>query len=108
MSINSIFVSNLDPGMITRRTAVLELVLIALCFASERVLQIENRWGRAAFDNAIHGLIAGLAWLIVICDSLLLSTTAQVLACAAIASAIDIDHFIAAGSLSLRVSFFHH
>lgn len=61
---------------------------------------------KALTDNLVHGVIAGWSWLNVNLlqghkwSQVLLW---QTLACNALGSLIDIDHFIAAGSIHIQV-----
>lgn len=62
---------------------------------------------KALFDNATHAAIAGISWLIV-CFRFkyddVLNILGEVLACASLASVIDVDHFVVAKSLQLKVN----
>jgi hypothetical protein len=61
---------------------------------------------RAIVDNIIHGAIGLLSWHIVtthLGDISLSMRVCQVVFCGFIASAIDLDHFAAAGSLRIQV-----
>lgn len=62
---------------------------------------------KALLDNATHAVIAGISWLIV-CFRFkyenALQIALEVLGCAALGSLIDLDHFLAARSLRLKVS----
>ncbi|XP_060525976.1 transmembrane protein 267 [Cylas formicarius] len=60
---------------------------------------------RALFDNATHGVIGGLSWLVFALNSKLANakvTSLEVLLCAVLSSAIDLDHFVVAKSLLLK------
>ena len=60
---------------------------------------------RAAVDNGGHGVIASLSWLAVVgCkDVTRKNNLFEMFLCGLIASSIDIDHFLAAKSLRLKV-----
>lgn len=61
---------------------------------------------RAVFDNTTHAIIGGLSWLIVCLnyrDRNASNTLLEIIACTAISSLIDLDHFCMARSLSLKV-----
>ena len=60
---------------------------------------------KAIIDNLGHGLVAAFLWLVVVDYQLYIKNCLQVLLCCGLAMAIDIDHFIQARSLSLKVSF---
>lgn len=61
---------------------------------------------KALCDNGTHAAIAAISWLIV-CIYVKYKNVNQlcieVIACAIIASAIDLDHFLIAHSMSLKV-----
>lgn len=62
---------------------------------------------KAICDNSTHFLIGGISWLIVCINTSFLQNHTQclleILLCAFIAAVIDVDHFISAKSLSLKV-----
>lgn len=62
---------------------------------------------KAISDNSTHFLIGGISWLIVCINTSFLQNHTQsiyeILLCALIAAVIDVDHFICAKSLSLKV-----
>lgn len=62
-----------------------------------------SMWSRALCDSAVHAALASLAWLVVNADHMTFSTLMQSSVCGFLSSAVDLDHFIAAGSLSLKV-----
>jgi len=96
--------------MILRATAIRMLITASLVLveviadkivASQSVLPVKIC---VILDNGVHGLIAALSWLIVIDyrQNLPFPGIFEVLICACLASVIDIDHFIAAKSMSLN------
>lgn len=62
---------------------------------------------KAIFDNFTHAAIAGISWIIVCfyfrCSDLYV-VFSEVLACTMIGSVIDLDHFLMARSVNLKVS----
>lgn len=59
---------------------------------------------RALLDNAVHGLIASLSWLIVVDyrDELFRSNIIEAFVCGCLGCLLDLDHFIQAKSLRLK------
>ena len=84
----------------------LSLALVATCVAGD-LAATRLPWGllRALADNLTHGAVAGLSWLIVCAKNFDFKSWAwlEALACGAAACLVDVDHFVAAGSLSLKV-----
>lgn len=61
---------------------------------------------KAIFDNTTHAIIGGLTWLIIslqIRNKNVLIRVYEIFLCAFIASIIDLDHFIMARSIHLKV-----
>lgn len=86
------------------QVVMFDVLLVLFCVFCERLVLLANeRWMKAVIDSTIHASIAGLAWLTVTGDKLACKTIAQSILCAFMSSAIDVDHFIAASSLSLEV-----
>ena len=61
---------------------------------------------RALLDNGTHCLIGFLAWLAIDSGGLSRSGLQSALLCGLIASLVDVDHFVQARSLSLKVNCF--
>lgn len=64
---------------------------------------------RAIADNFTHGAIGAISWSLVALNIMTLPITLQqisieIILCGSIASFIDLDHFVAAGSFYLKVS----
>eukprot|EP01137_Pigoraptor_chileana_P006369 Opistho-2@50658 len=80
--------------------------LAALCVCADWL--VENRprlstrvW--APFDTAVHGVVAAAVWFLGHCSSGdRRALTGHVIACLFVACLMDLDHFIAAGSLKLE------
>lgn len=79
----------------------------AFCLVADAVLSLQfvqqHTWLRAVLDNSVHAAIALWSWAIVI-GMRKKSDFYEVLLAGFLASAIDLDHFYMAGSLSLKVS----
>ena len=88
----------------------------AFCLAADYVVfKLNKTWKeiphgkliKASLDNIAHALVGGWSWLNLV---LLMEEPwsavrgVQVVCCTAMASLIDLDHFISAGSLSFTVS----
>ena len=92
--------------------------LVLFCLGADHaIFRWEERWIklthgvslRAVSDSVVHGLVGGWCWA----NVLLLSggeglswpaRVGQVILCSVMATAIDLDHFIEARSLSLKAS----
>jgi len=88
-------------------SVISSLGLGIFCFAADRLLQVsfvqQNDWLRAFSDNAVHGILGMWSWAIVI-GLRKKSDFTEVTLAGFLASVIDLDHFLLAGSLSLKVS----
>lgn len=76
------------------------------CLIADRLLQFpiiqQNNWLRALSDNAVHGVIGMWSWAIVI-GVKKKTDLREIILAGFLASVIDVDHFLLAGSLSLKV-----
>ena len=107
---------NLTFSLRSLRPALSSVGLGAFCVAADYVVfKREDVWQgmrhgtlvRALLDNTAHALIGGWSWVnVVLLTGEPFSTLklAQVACCVCMASAIDLDHLIAARSFSLEVS----
>ena len=90
------------------KTIVLELLLVGICILDDpSVIPIfisENPLSRAAVDSVTHGFIAAVSWLLVTDLQMNMRNLTEVFLSGVLGMVIDIDHFVAAGSLSLNVS----
>ena len=91
--------------------------LVLFCLGADHVIfKWEERWLklsygvslRAVSDSVVHGLVGGWCWanVLLLTSSEGLSWVArigQVVLCIAMATAIDLDHFIEAKSFSIKV-----
>lgn len=88
--------------------SVLIILIIVTSLVGDYLVEQSNvHLHKALLDNATHASIAGISWLIV-CFRLkyenVLNILGEALGCAALASVIDIDHFIVAKSMQLAVN----
>lgn len=88
-------------------SVISSLALGIFCFVADRLLQIsfiqQNDWLRALSDNTVHGVVGLWSWAIVI-GLKKKSDFSEVILAGFLSSVIDVDHFVLAGSLSLKVS----
>ena len=84
----------------------LSAAIIGTCVVGDKKLHAinERQIVRAIFDNVTHGLVGLFACAIAFMDNW--DKMYMALICMIISSAIDLDHFIAAKSFRLSVSFF--
>ena len=82
------------------------LVVSCLCFDYALTLpQVhEHDVRQALVDNAGHGCIASISWWILV-GKRTLRDKLEVLCCGILSSAVDVDHFISAGSVELQVGY---
>jgi len=92
-------------GVVTTRVLCAVVMLPMLCVVGDAyVRRCVSRWSRAISDSAVHAAVASVAWLAVTADHVTVLTLLQSALCGLLSSAIDLDHFVAAGSLSLEAS----
>nr|XP_056704733.1 transmembrane protein 267 [Euleptes europaea] len=88
-------------------SVVSSLGLGIFCFAADRFLQFsliqQNDWLRAISDNSVHGVVGLWSWAIVI-GLKKKSDFSEVFFAGFLSSVIDMDHFILAGSFSLKAA----
>ncbi len=90
--------------------------LVTFCLCSDHVVYgWEEKWkavpqgvvARAILDNVVHGVVGGWAWAnsVIALGGQLTSTfrLLQVACCVAMASVLDLDHFVAARSVAMKV-----
>ncbi|XP_020639261.1 transmembrane protein 267 [Pogona vitticeps] len=89
-------------------SAISSLGLGIFCFVADKLLQFsfiqQNDWLRALSDNTVHGVVGLWSWAIVI-GLKKKSDFTEVMLAGFLSSVIDVDHFILAGSLSLKAAF---
>lgn len=84
------------------------LIVIFAVGGDKLVTKVDHHVLKAIIDNATHGFIGIFSWAVVVFSlnsirNLKLNHCAEIMGCGVIASLIDLDHFIAARSLSLQV-----
>ncbi|XP_007430525.1 transmembrane protein 267 [Python bivittatus] len=88
-------------------SVISSLGLGIFCFVADRLLQFsfiqQTYWLRALSDNMVHGAIGLWSWAIVI-GLKKKSDFTEVILAGFLSSVIDVDHFILAGSLSLKAA----
>ncbi|KAF7282014.1 hypothetical protein GWI33_003675 [Rhynchophorus ferrugineus] len=82
-------------------------LLLTAILGDYLVLRQSNAAAKALFDNATHAIIGSLCWTLFYINSNKIGVSAkyiifEIAICALIASMIDLDHFIAAKSFSLK------
>ncbi|KAJ7335014.1 hypothetical protein JRQ81_012955 [Phrynocephalus forsythii] len=86
-------------------SVISSLGLGIFCFVADKLLQFsliqQNDWLRALSDNAVHGVVGLWSWAIVI-GLKKKSDLTEVMLAGFLSSVIDLDHFVLAGSLSLK------
>jgi len=91
--------------VVTARALCITAMLPILCMCGDAYCErCVSRWFRVICDSTVHATVASLAWLAVAADHVTLLTLFQCILCGLMSSAVDLDHFIAAGSLSLQAS----
>ena len=86
----------------------LHLLLLGVCLLGDHLLlTLASPAARALADSATHAAVAALCWALVIsscsCSAHSCSCWGQLLLSGVLSSAIDVDHFILARSLHLKV-----
>ncbi|XP_070592483.1 transmembrane protein 267 [Erythrolamprus reginae] len=88
-------------------SVISSLCLGIFCYLADRLLQFsfiqQTYWLRALSDNMVHGIIGLWSWAIVI-GLKKKSDFTEVILAGFLSSVIDMDHFILAGSLSLKAA----
>lgn len=82
------------------------IIIVAVC-GDKLLAKVDHHVFKAIIDNATHGSIGIFSWALVVISlnsirNLRLKHCAEIFGCGVIASLIDLDHFIAARSLSLQ------
>lgn len=85
---------------------ILQYVFLGLlCVGVDHVVSLhfvqKNDYLRAIVDNFGHGLIAAISWLVV--SGIRKEGIIQGVCCAMMSSGLDIDHFVMAKSLKIKV-----
>ncbi|XP_060567037.1 transmembrane protein 267-like [Ruditapes philippinarum] len=86
-------------------TVVLEILLGCTCYLGDRLLEhpvAKQQIVVAITDSLTHGIVGGISWAI-ICDfKFRKQECVECLLCMMLAMLVDVDHFIAAKSFSLK------
>lgn len=82
------------------------IIIVAVC-GDKLLTKVDHHVFKAIIDNTTHGSIGIFSWALVVISlnsirNLRLKHCAEIFGCGVIASLIDLDHFIAARSLSLQ------
>lgn len=87
---------------------VLNVLLAIVEIIGDKILAVEELsiTFRAIFDSCVHGTIAALSWSLVVNyhTDTFRNNCFQILVCGIFGTLIDVDHFIEARSLYLKVS----
>ena len=80
-------------------------VLGVTCFVADLLIFVyrDDVLPRVLIDNLSHGIIAAISWLVV-SGIERRRDVLEAVVCGLMASSLDVDHFVMAGSLSLSVS----
>ena len=97
------------------RIVLSSATLVAFCLCADHVVfKWEDKWKklfhgialRAATDSLVHGVVGGWCWvnvILVLGEEFTALRMLQIAICIDIATGIDLDHFIEARSLSIKV-----
>ena len=88
------------------KIVALEGLLLFICLLGDHLLTnpvTKQPLLRALTDSLTHGLVGGVSWAAVTDVSLNGQQVAECFFCMGLAMAVDLDHFIAAKSLHLKV-----
>ena len=92
----------------TPTTIGMNVIIGGACIAGDQLVAVgvirENIWLRALTDNLVHGIVALLSWAAVLDFRFYKLQVMEVLLSGFLGSAVDLDHFVAAGSVKLKVS----
>ena len=92
---------------LTPMTAFTDVMVVLACLTGDLMLQepdvARNALVRAFTDSATHGFVAALSWIVVEGVSCQWETVRNIFLCGALGMAIDVDHFLLAKSVRLKV-----
>lgn len=97
---------NLKQGLMLR--LFLTSLIGFISFLGDKGLQNgKTEIVRALSDNITHAAVGGISWtlVVVLARKSIFENFSRILACFLMASLIDVDHFIAAGSWDINVSY---
>ncbi|XP_034939403.1 transmembrane protein 267 [Chelonus insularis] len=77
---------------------LLSLLIGIISMAGDKLLENENKVFRAIVDNAIHSIIGGLSWILilVLSNEIITKNVCSIFLSMIVSSLIDLDHFIEA------------
>lgn len=93
-----------------QRKLILQLIITSLIgiisYIGDRLLQQKSEIVRAVSDNLTHATVGGLTWslILILSKRSVLQNIYKVFLCFFIASFVDVDHFLIAGSFRIYVS----
>ena len=91
----------------TSQVVIWSFALAMVCLLGDQlcsaVSQAELLW-RALADSATHGAVGAMSWAVVVMPGLSPARWMQCVLCGVLASVLDVDHFLQARSLQLKVS----
>ncbi|KAG8229735.1 hypothetical protein J437_LFUL007910, partial [Ladona fulva] len=93
--------------IVSKSQIALSVLMASTAITGDSLLRIAHHDTlRAISDSVTHGVIGGLSWLVVANHYDMKKGILDSLLCAFISSAIDVDHFIAARSFSIKARLF--
>ncbi|KAH3875484.1 transmembrane protein 267-like isoform X1 [Dreissena polymorpha] len=93
--------------LVDTRLFIQEAALVTTCLLGDHLLKsslARQRYVVAVCDSVTHGLIGGISWAILTNATLCRSDMFQCLVAMMLSMMVDVDHFLAAGSLSLKAA----
>lgn len=84
-----------------------EIILFTICISGDNMmsylpLYLKSQHLNAILDNMVHGMVGFFSWAVVIGMQLKCKDILQCILCLLLACLVDVDHFLAAGSLRLK------
>lgn len=92
-------------GILLSPVLLYSVLLAAVCLIGDKcatLLSWASLWVRAAVDNGVHGAVSVLAWAVVDPPGGQMHRWLSCALCGALASSIDVDHFLVARSLQIQ------
>ena len=91
----------------TSQVAIWSFALAMVCLLGDHLCsalsEAELLW-QALADSATHGAVGMMSWAVVVMPGLSPARWTQCVLCGVLASVLDVDHFLQARSLQLKVS----
>ena len=88
------------------KTVVFEVGILLICLLGDHLLSspvTKQTLIRAMADSLTHGLVGGISWAVVTNVQLDRQRVLEWIVCMGLAMSVDVDHFVAAKSLQLKV-----